>query len=274
MRGIGRSMLSCGALLGVLLTAPVTASAYRLKVLDSQTAVRWDSRAIDYAINNTSASMDEGECVRAIKAAFAVWTRVEGAGLQLKFTGFTEQSPGYQGEDALNVVAFAGQDEWVFDDTVMAMTISRFDTETGVLSDSDILINDWNFVWSVGGDNDLQNALTHEVGHLLGLDHSDDTRASMSGRVLRGETSKRVLSPDDEAAVAELYPFDREPNTFAIGPVNVGAVAQPAAQPVQRGLTPARAAGVGCDLNPTHADPSALLLMVLPLLGLARRRRR
>jgi hypothetical protein len=53
---------------------------------------------------------------------------------------------------------------------------------------------------------DLQNVLTHEVGHFMGLgeDMHDDV-ASMYSRSHRCETQKRTLSNGDETSISSLY---------------------------------------------------------------------
>src|SRR5207302_1668178 len=44
---------------------------------------------------------------------------------------------------------------------------------------------------------DIQNTITHESGHTLGLDHTTDPNATMYATAPEGETSKRVLGSDD-----------------------------------------------------------------------------
>src|SRR5262249_18708279 len=51
-----------------------------------------------------------------------------------------------------------------------------------------------------------QAVLTHEIGHLLGLDHSPLISATMFWTVGTGVTYPRNVSSDDAAAVSILYP--------------------------------------------------------------------
>jgi hypothetical protein len=53
---------------------------------------------------------------------------------------------------------------------------------------------------------DLESVATHEVGHLLGLDHSSILSATMFPTVGEGFTYPRVPSNDDIAGVSSLYP--------------------------------------------------------------------
>ncbi len=123
-------------------------------------------------------------------------------------------------------------------------------TSSGVIRDADIEVNAFHFNWAdlvahpdLRGNgqpyHDLQNALTHEMGHLIGLDHTcyfqgpppiDNTGApitdcaSASAEVLEttmfpsanpGDVDKRTLAPDDQLAVCEIYPAAEDPMTCA-----------------------------------------------------------
>ena len=89
------------------------------------------------------------------------------------------------------------------------------------------------------GKQDLQNALTHEMGHLIGLDHDCYTPGSdrvhmvdnagvlvpdcstASADIMNdvmytqsepGDISKRTLKPDDIQAVLDIYPLSKDPH--------------------------------------------------------------
>jgi len=53
---------------------------------------------------------------------------------------------------------------------------------------------------------DFQSVLTHEIGHLLGLDHSPIMSATMFWAATEGISLPRKLSPDDIAGVSTIYP--------------------------------------------------------------------
>lgn len=53
---------------------------------------------------------------------------------------------------------------------------------------------------------DVQNVVTHEAGHVLGLGHSLVAGATMEASAPNGETSKRTLAQDDVQGVCEIYP--------------------------------------------------------------------
>ena len=116
----------------------------------------------------------------------------------------------------------------------------------GEILDADIELNGVNFSISADGSSlgsaacmsDLRNTFTHEVGHLLGLDHTcwtnvgphpvdgegnpvpscggalppAITEATMFNYQDCGEESKSTLEPDDVAGICAIYPLADNPN--------------------------------------------------------------
>ncbi len=57
--------------------------------------------------------------------------------------------------------------------------------------------------------HDRQSVMTHEFGHVLGLEHPSGrascARATMYSEIARGDTTKRTLSCSDQRAIQTLY---------------------------------------------------------------------
>jgi MYXO-CTERM domain-containing protein len=173
----------------------------------------------------------------------------------------------------------------------------------GALLDADIEINGVNFAISVNGLTgssqacrvELQNGLTHELGHLHGLEHTclgggDPPRLDNVGnpvpscetttdpRILDatmynfqscGETTKESLSPDDIQAKCDIYPCARDPGTCD----RVGADLPSPGDDVFGGDGPGSSDGRGCCDSFTGADPGASMALAgLTLAWLKRRR--
>jgi hypothetical protein len=99
---------------------------------------------------------------------------------------------------------------WRYEPDSVAYT-TLWVTRDGQILDADIELNDEYFDWSAaggGGVMDIQNALTHEVGHFIGIGHTvDDIGASMFPIIPDGEVRKRLVKADDLEAAAFLYPL-------------------------------------------------------------------
>ena len=111
---------------------------------------------------------------------------------------------------------------------VIALTTTTYQPADGTLVDADIEVNDapagaggFDFSAEVGnpipGTTDVQNTLTHEIGHFIGLDHNCGftgapvcTPTLEAGVMFKdaapGEIVKRTLKEDDENAICHVYP--------------------------------------------------------------------
>jgi hypothetical protein len=131
---------------------------------------------------------------------------------------------------------------------------------------------------------DLQNALTHELGHVIGLDHpcylgssppdpsevnnegapvpscadpalpANVREATMFPSATRGSITERTLSPDEVLALHDLYPAGKAP--------------------VVEGPTGSSGGGCAVAGDDAHLGSLAGLALALPALLLARRRAR
>jgi uncharacterized protein (TIGR03382 family) len=141
------------------------------------------------------------------------------------------------------------------DEGRLAITEVSYRVADGEIQDADIVVNAVEFGWTVeegscAGAYDLEGALAHELGHLLGLGHSVDEDATMFSTGAPCETHKRDLTDDDQSGVHYLY-------VQLLAPEGNGPdVVDP----------------VGCSAGGGAGGWSALLV-VAALVGLARRRR-
>ena len=144
-----------------------------------------------------------------------------------------------------------------YDPAALALTSVSASTSSGIIRDADIEVNASNFNWAdlvlhpnLRGDgqsfHDLQNAVTHEMGHVIGLDHTcylqgpapldntgqpipdcadappDVLATTMFPSANPGDIDKRDLAPDDQQAVCDIYPASHDPMTCAAGPDGSG----------------------------------------------------
>ncbi|MDP3276204.1 MAG: matrixin family metalloprotease [Deltaproteobacteria bacterium] len=172
----------------------------------------------------------------------------------------------------------------------IAITIVSFDTATGAILDADIEfnlrseINPDGMVFGTGdptpGTADLGTILTHEMGHALGMGHSEFERAVMFPTAGTGER-RNTPTEDDTAGLCDIYPLlatERRPQCDP-----PGATRRPdlVCNPVPYGgLAPSNDGGRvlgGCSVpsvRPASVPTSALYLVAVALSALVLRKRK
>lgn len=114
-------------------------------------------------------------------------------------------------------------DCWDHGDGTIGITLTTYDERSGIIYDSDIELNAAAFTFTTansGGtcgpinttncvSTDVQNTVTHEVGHFIGLDHTDASGSTMNPRAPPGETAKRIVDSGSASFVCAAYPRGR-----------------------------------------------------------------
>jgi hypothetical protein len=166
----------------------------------------------------------------AVQNSFANWRRIRGSELDFEFIGATTNAV-TDGQDRRNVIRWVGADA---NPGVFAVTITTFDTVTGRILDADMELNDRDFTWDTLGPTGtrgiigramIESVVTHEIGHLAGLDHSSLAASSMYFAAATGMVSQTRLRADDHALMIRDYsaPDFRDPALGAVqGSVSSG----------------------------------------------------
>jgi MYXO-CTERM domain-containing protein len=193
--------------MGLLVGLPMKAQAFALKTTDDGVPVRWQRDRVELRIDpKLSATFGEDEVKRAAAVAGDAWRGFANAPDVVIVDG---APAAYDAETRNNGIYLLT--EWPFAHDQLAMTVTTY-TSSGTILGVDILVNgERSFKMLPEPSNgapqhDLAAVLTHEVGHALGLAHSeDDPEATMYPNIRAGETHQRSLSQDDEAAIMEAY---------------------------------------------------------------------
>ncbi|MFW5965957.1 MAG: matrixin family metalloprotease [Persicimonas sp.] len=192
--------------------------------------IYWPKTCVAYRINeegtDNAVDVDEGlteELESSVIESFETWTDVDCTGLRIEYGG--ETSDDYAGfnddSDAVNRNVIMWRDEdWseVTSSQAFALTSVSYHPDTGEIADADIEINSDLFDINVTSepddeDVDLRNTLIHEIGHFIGLDHTDEREATMYGSARLGETKKRTLHQVDIDGICDIYPEDEAPES-------------------------------------------------------------
>ncbi len=160
----------------------------------------------------------------AIAAGFAAWQDAPGS--RVRFApDSTRPAYGLSVSDRVNFFQWKKYQLGPF-----SLAVTYVQSNNSVIIDSDTLFNDTvEFVrWAttetgLAGHADVRAVATHEIGHLLGLDHSPVQRSSMAALLPTGAIHSRSLEPDDVGTLLSIYPGPSDPTVGAIhGTVRIG----------------------------------------------------
>ena len=154
---------------------------------------------------------------------------------------------------------------WEHGSATIGLTTTTFNRGTGVILDADIELNaaqpsgDFGFLFTTVSwppceglsspecvATDIQNTVTHEIGHAIGLDHVFEPLATMEATAPPGETHKRIIDVGTAAGVCDTYP----PGVPPVQCTETGVVSKQLSS---------QSVGTGCAAAPGALVPGLLL---------------
>lgn len=240
--------------------------------------VQWYHSPVDYRINSLGSQRlhpGESEVTDELKHAvfdsFDAWNEPDCSEMEFHYDGLTERhEPDYDAgappEENINILVWH-DDEWPhprYD--AIALTSVSYRSATGEILSADIEINTADYPITNTNESsdiriDFRNALTHEIGHFLGLDHSPNSEATMWRSTDIGETKKRNLHDADIAGLCYIYP-DGE------------MIEQPQTASSSSGGSGDSSGGFGgCSTPADNPAESSLVILLVGLLAIAAGRR-
>ena len=199
-----RLLLALGVAMALLVGAQA-GKAYIRIVLNGKT-LYWSGWPVSWRISNHSPENSSDESWKiAIEESFDTWQ--EGSNSNIQFTQqSTTSSRNTGGGDHLVYFDPTNTTGYLYSGTV-AVTMISYKTSSGKITDADIIFNDRDYDFSWSGENgkfDIQDVLTHEIGHFIGLDHSPIVGATMWPYVSSKQWLHRSLSLDDSAGATAV----------------------------------------------------------------------
>jgi hypothetical protein len=195
--------------LAIALVRPQFAHAYMLKTTKTGHRVRWTTPVVTLFVDDKLEQAYGADVVRtSLAIATDAWR-----GLDNVPDVVVSDSPavGYDTQTRTNGVYLMSP--WPFAHEQLAVTVSTYDLD-GHMIGVDVLVNgesDYALLPDgtdshITSHHDLAAVLTHEMGHVLGLDESPDDRdATMWPYIRGGDVHQRTLSEDDEAGIVAAY---------------------------------------------------------------------
>jgi hypothetical protein len=202
-----------------LISVQTPLRAYTLEYRDSSGIVarRWLVRPImvtfSTSLNSPPPNIKSGsDVIGAARRALDRWASV--ANIQFFETRSTTQtisSP--NAGDGVNLISVSTENAAAFGTSETPARTRVFHDSGGAVIEADIALNPTQTFSTDGtfGTYDLESTFTHEVGHLLGLEHSAIIGATMQPRQAKNGVyglpafTQRTLSEDDKAGARALY---------------------------------------------------------------------
>ena len=252
--------------------------------------LHWASPCLSYAVQVDGSPLrgfDADQVQALVAEGFATWqaARCPGGGSPRFSAGFQgyvscDQNEAVCGGAAKNVnVVMLHDQNWPYTTDQIGVTTPSAGSQSGLVVDADVELDSRDFVLTASASDPsgiaLSYVLAHELGHFLGLAHSDVDGALMSAGYRSLAPGTDLLSPDDVAAICAAYP-PGSPLTCAA----VGAPAYDACQLAPHEKPPCTISSVtqdansGCSCRAAARGQPTSLGFALALLGWAGLRRR
>lgn len=178
----------------------VTTSGYALS------GFRWPMTEIPYYVNPTNLDVSTPAALAAVQWAADAWSSQTDATVRLVYAGLSDaQAPSKNGRNEVmfrNVVSPVGNVGGAF----------RYVNSQNEMIEADLVFYDGGYRFFSAADGNcssghyIEGIGIHEFGHILGLNHSAVSTATMKAGATRCSTAKMSLDQDDIEAIETLYP--------------------------------------------------------------------
>jgi hypothetical protein len=212
-------LLKWGMLWGISLVAGLPALSYTLTQVSKGHLVHWSNGQKLFLAGNpeNTNGITPNYFRQTVVHALQQWKHATQGVFDFEYWQGTDRRyyPTTQKVDGLNAIHFASQSGLRPDPNIIGHTQVWYNASTGAILEADIILNDVNYELTDNPTHTssrnrnqkpkvfLNNIVTHEMGHAIGLSHSSSINSSM----LYVEFLEQFkLGCDDLAAAKHLYP--------------------------------------------------------------------
>ncbi len=167
---------------------------------ESGETVKWQTPShINFHLNtNNSDGLTDSSISSIATNSISQWSSQVSFGINLEKTSYSSNSR--------NDIYFADSTSFFSDEGIIAVTAITYNNDNATILETDIVFNDAknNFSTNYGDRNYIGDVLSHEIGHSLGLAHSQVLGSTMFYRTRYGQAS---INSDDISGIKKLYNY-------------------------------------------------------------------
>ncbi len=205
------------SLIAVFIFTTTNALAYEHNTTSTGAVLYWDTCLQVHINEKIPDYLTKEQVWNQVQTAIDNWNASPDANIQLTLAGWTNAEVGHDdGGYNANVIIIRHEPGSWSHGRKLGNASTRFNSETGQMWGCDVEVNGVAHGISINGrpsgmEIDLQSTVLHELGHCLGLAHSNVPGSVMEEQIILGDV-RQALTQDDINGVESNHPLESEDN--------------------------------------------------------------